>query len=753
MLLPVEAFESLAAFLNACERAGALPDAFHHTYVRLIPKPDVLPPLAPLKLRPIAVMNLVWRAYASVRTRQHRQWSEKHMHPAVKGGRPGHSGVSAWTAIALTRELARRTSQPWLAVALDSEKFYDRLPRDVCFGLLRHLGGHPGFAQLLEHQYSRMYCTWRVGAGCSLPQALGRTGLSQGCPAAVMVVNLLQSIRARLLSKHCVDTSVWVDDLLISSTRSAEMQDALDTSAAFDVAMGAKVNAAKSGSLQDRCRQPLTYQGKALPRADSLTYLGHAVGGDGKWRNRANAARYRLARPQFAPLDVDQKARVVESSISPLLSWGACGALPPVREVQGLARSTWTAVWGHKRRRRCIQLVTTLLFPGHAVDPVQALVYAVLFSFATASPHLQAQWSDALLHLAQDPPLKCWARNTSKHAWINNPVETLYQALWFCHSHTDHPSQEWLSQMLHALSDKTKGPHNAREMIRQSVRNTIVRDDLRAVADHGIDPGWGRNLKKRPLPGLKRSTVATILAGAWLTGQEDTPEAPCQHCEQPRPEGGRKHLWWDCPVFQAERDKAWENNTSLLHRTVRCGTTAFLKCGILTTADRTQLGAHADLAARNTLCMMHNVAVAASSSEQPAAQFPPSQTPPPLATKRRREWTPALWHRNGRPRAERRAGSGFALAGIGPKRPPQAVQPTTPAEQDAALLRVKRLRTKDGNLPAPCPSIITSAGLKRPPPPRQPTTQAEQDDAFLRVKRLRPEEDNLPAPFHTEPSP
>ena len=700
--LPGLALESLAKVLNLCERLGQLPPNWHHTYVRLIPKPDSLPPLAPLKLRPISVMTLAWRAYASVRTRQHRAWSEQHMHPAVKGGRPGHHAQSVWTAIALDREIARQQNRPWLAVALDSEKFYNRLPRDICFGLLRHLGAHPGFVALLENQYSSLQCTWRVGAGCSLPMPPGRTGLAQGCPAAVMAVNLLQSLRAKALAHHPVNPSIWVDDLLLAGSCPQAVQAALHTSADFDRAIGAKVNTAKSAALQDCGSHPLEYQGHPLPETDHLTYLGHALGGAGKWDSRTRAARYRMKRLAYAPITAQMKARVIEAAVTPLLTWGAAGALPPIPQAQALARTTWEVVWGKKRRRRCAQLLSTLIHKGHVIDPVQSLVYAVLLSFSSATPQLQTLWRTAVLALCEDPPLHCWATNRSKHSWINNPVETLFQTLWFCHNHAAPPEPVWVESTLQEL---TRGPHSVRELIRASVRRTIIRDDLRPVARDGIDAAWEVAFKKGSFNSGSLERLATIVTGAWLTGQEREPEAPCARCGQQRPAGGRVHLWWECPHFDHVRLPLWQPLPTLLQRTVHDGSSALLKCGVLTCADRRHFEAAADVIARTTLCMMHAIAVATSGSPS-GAPTAPVTTSPPVSTPM---WLPARPRRSC-PRLDHRAGAGFVLHAIGAKRRQPSITPSTPASRAAALSRVKRLRREPGG-PNRAPSLT-------PPPSR-----------------------------------
>ena len=97
--LPLPWFSGLAIFLELVETNGVWPQGLLDAYVAMIPKADG--DSTPLGHRPLRVLPVVCRLWASLRLGHFRDWVEGWLPESVFSLGNGLSSVEAWFATAL----------------------------------------------------------------------------------------------------------------------------------------------------------------------------------------------------------------------------------------------------------------------------------------------------------------------------------------------------------------------------------------------------------------------------------------------------------------------------------------------------------------------------------------------------------------------------------------------------------------------------------------------------------------------------
>ena len=92
--LPEVILERVARIFTGIEKGGAWPIGLLFGLVALLGKVGLDPTKGgPTKLRPITILSIWYRTYASIRYRQLQDWQQLWLHPCCKGGVPGGPGA------------------------------------------------------------------------------------------------------------------------------------------------------------------------------------------------------------------------------------------------------------------------------------------------------------------------------------------------------------------------------------------------------------------------------------------------------------------------------------------------------------------------------------------------------------------------------------------------------------------------------------------------------------------------------------
>ena len=100
--MPVAWFDGIARILRVVEESGVWPDGLLNAKIATIPKSGG--DATPLGQRPLCVLPVVYRIWASARMMQLEPWFKSWVPSSVFSGGGGRSSVDAWFTTALVIE-------------------------------------------------------------------------------------------------------------------------------------------------------------------------------------------------------------------------------------------------------------------------------------------------------------------------------------------------------------------------------------------------------------------------------------------------------------------------------------------------------------------------------------------------------------------------------------------------------------------------------------------------------------------------
>ena len=212
-VLPVSWYDELARVLSKVEDVGVWPDGLLDAYIAMIPKTDG--DATPLGQRPLSVLPVVYRIWASVRMSQLDGWFKSWVPDSVFSAGGGRSSVEAWYTSSLDIEEAlsgAAHSHVHLFVA-DVVKSFDTVDRVILDCVLSRLG-LPGWFRHAYFEYRA-----HVRLRCKLASGLGEPwirngGIPQGCPLSMMFIVALYLPWCRYLAAQVgVQPQLYADNL------------------------------------------------------------------------------------------------------------------------------------------------------------------------------------------------------------------------------------------------------------------------------------------------------------------------------------------------------------------------------------------------------------------------------------------------------------------------------------------------------------------------------------------------------------
>ena len=139
-VLPVAWFDSLARVLAKVEELGVWPDGLLDAYITMIPKVDG--DATPLGQRPLSVLPVVYRVWASARMVQLEPWFRSWVPSCVFSAGGGRSSVQAWftTALDIEEVLSGIVEGDVHIFVADVIKSFDTVDRAILDRVLSSLG-------------------------------------------------------------------------------------------------------------------------------------------------------------------------------------------------------------------------------------------------------------------------------------------------------------------------------------------------------------------------------------------------------------------------------------------------------------------------------------------------------------------------------------------------------------------------------------------------------------------------------------
>ena len=186
-VLLVSGYDELARILTKVEVVGVWLDGLLDAYIAMIP--EVGGDATPLGQRPLSVLPIVYRIWASAGLLQLEDWFRSWVPDSVFSAGGGRSSVEGWNTTALSVEevLSGVTDSDVHLFVADVIKSFDTVDRGILDKVLRSLGLPCWFRHAYFEYHSHVRLRFKLAAGLGRPWARDG-GVPQGCPLSMVFI-------------------------------------------------------------------------------------------------------------------------------------------------------------------------------------------------------------------------------------------------------------------------------------------------------------------------------------------------------------------------------------------------------------------------------------------------------------------------------------------------------------------------------------------------------------------------------------
>ena len=180
-------FHGLARILSRVEELGVWPEGLLDAYIAMIPK--VGGDSTPLGQRPLSVLPVACRIWASARMKQLEDWFQSWVPSSVYSAGNGRSSVGAWytTALDIEEVLAGAVDTHVHIFVADVVKSFDTVDRGILDRILSSLGLPGWFRHVYFEYHSHVRLRFKLAAGLGQPWTRDG-GIPQWCPLSMMFI-------------------------------------------------------------------------------------------------------------------------------------------------------------------------------------------------------------------------------------------------------------------------------------------------------------------------------------------------------------------------------------------------------------------------------------------------------------------------------------------------------------------------------------------------------------------------------------
>ena len=203
--------------MSLVESTGTWPQGLLDAYIAMIPKADG--DSTPPGQRPLSVLPVVYRLWASLRLGHLREWVEGWLPKTVYSLGNGLSSVEAWFSTALdVEDVLSGTGDDQLHVMVaDVIKSFDTVDRSIFDCALGRLGLPDWFRRVYFSFHSHVRLRFKLAAGLGEPWCRDG-GIPQGCPLSmVFIVALYVPWCRHLESLPDIKPQLYADNLKCST--------------------------------------------------------------------------------------------------------------------------------------------------------------------------------------------------------------------------------------------------------------------------------------------------------------------------------------------------------------------------------------------------------------------------------------------------------------------------------------------------------------------------------------------------------
>ena len=237
--------QSLLDLIRAVELGESWPDAAMQAMVTAIAKTPSAATTS--QYRPITVISLVYRVWATIRARQLIRWLVQFVPSTLVGNMPGRTTASIWYALQEEIECALANGDDLVGMATDVVKCYNTLPRKPVFGLACHLGVGPTLLLPWHRCLVQLNRRFRVGNAVS-PGLRSTTGFAEGDPLSVCSMILINIAAHYWLQEQAPEVRFvnYVDNLETVGNDTAAVKQSFRSLQDFCTALDIELDAKKT---------------------------------------------------------------------------------------------------------------------------------------------------------------------------------------------------------------------------------------------------------------------------------------------------------------------------------------------------------------------------------------------------------------------------------------------------------------------------------------------------------------------------
>ena len=286
---------------------------------------------SPQQFRPITVLTLPYRVWASIRAKQCLQWLSQFAPEGMHGNVPGKSTVGVWWSLSLQIEAATQQGKQVSGFLTDLTKAFNNLPRPAVFACALHYGLPLAFVRTWHSALSNLQRHFVVGGAVSGP-IWSSNGYPEGDPLSVVAMVLLNLAMHTALNQSRPMTQVltFVDNWEGTSCDVVETHQAFLDMKAFadsvEVPLDHKKTVFWANNASDRKwlrehDQPVVLHGTDL--GGHLNYSRRFTNYTSRARIEKNAAFWGALARSAAP--IEQKLRAIATVAWPRCLHGIAG--------------------------------------------------------------------------------------------------------------------------------------------------------------------------------------------------------------------------------------------------------------------------------------------------------------------------------------------------------------------------------------------------------------------------------------------
>ena len=552
--LPVAWFDKLASIFTLVEEDGVWPDGLLDAYIAMIPKADG--DSTPLGQRPLCVLPIAYRLWASVRLSHLEKWFRSWVPECVFSAGGGRSSVEAWytTALDIEEALAGVLGSEVHIFVADVIKSFDTVDRGILDYILSRLGLPGWFRHAYFEYHARVRLRFKLS--CGLGESWTRDGgIPQGCPLSMIFIVALylpwcrhleafRGVKPQLYADNLKCVSGEADDLLEAARFTNTYIRLVGQAPAPSKCILLSTSTEVRGLMKDWV---LSDAGdKWTVKLDTRDMGGHL---DTTRRRRNSTLAGRVVGLLAAvlvvmalPLDFAGKLRVLRTKFLPGALHGIEGARISALLLHRLRSAFVSAVWSRKMPLAHVGAVLTLLDGPAGCDPGFFVVWCrfrLLRRYLAYRP-LEVHRVFALLGLAAD--------GCPGHG----PLHLLVESAGVVGFSWDAGNNGWVRPGLPGLS-MLAGPYqHFKAAIWDAWRSKVSFDMCQRQGFRGgplLDIAGSLQLLHAPHVRERDKALlrGIMVGGVWngfLLGHARGEIVPCRFCGEADGDG---HLFWECP--------------------------------------------------------------------------------------------------------------------------------------------------------------------------------------------------------------